>query len=153
MSERYTANAVEAQEVSPEMRYRSAADLGEIFRRLAEDGSSSVSPSPWAVPAPGTSDRSNSDGGASQKLYDSPSSEYRTRTIGDVETIYDQLHTARRLSGLRQRLSRDVLVTSNDLGIGGVRLLEKVCARRIQRAWRTYAKRQETVSHVRCTSS
>ncbi|KAF4648056.1 hypothetical protein FOL46_003434, partial [Perkinsus olseni] len=68
----------------------------------------------------------------------------RTRTVADIEAIYQQLREARGRPAMEDGPSREVVVVAADLGVGGVRLLERMCARRIQRAWRAYAKRQET---------
>ncbi|KAF4698838.1 hypothetical protein FOZ63_021774 [Perkinsus olseni] len=81
---------------------------------------------------------------ASQRLSDSPPSVFRTRTAADIEAIYQQLREASGRPATEDRPSREVVVVASGLGIDGVRLLERVCARRIQRAWRAYSKRQET---------
>ncbi|KAF4747062.1 hypothetical protein FOZ63_030699 [Perkinsus olseni] len=148
--------AGQAEVLSTTNRSRSASEVEEIFRGLEGDApSSAAEPREWAtlgawgacgweIPSSEVSPKSDGDT-TSQGLSDSPPSVARTRTVADIEAIYQQLREARGRPEMVDTPSRNVVVIASDLGVGGVRLLERMCARRIQRAWRAYAKRQETV--------
>ncbi|KAF4661179.1 hypothetical protein FOL47_006798, partial [Perkinsus chesapeaki] len=86
---------------------------------------------------------SENESHSSIRLHSSPPSVSGTRTLADIETILNQLDRPVEPRRMRDSVEPPPKDSAVGMSLEGVRFLEALSAKRIQRSWRAYMKRQE----------